>query len=165
MILTNLKQTSRFFLEEKELETAFLHYTLFERILLDHQNEKRYAIIGVRETAEDFFFDRKYRAAAKFYSDLRDSFGQNNLRDIDQYRLARSFFQVSHFDEALREFKVFTTYYGYSTLLSKAYKDIANIYYLCGNRKLFQYYLDLSKGKVSSRAKVKRISSLRRGVA
>ena len=165
MILTNLKQTSRYYLEEKEFETAYLHYTLFERILIDHQKKKRYAVIGIRESAEDFFFEKKYRAATKFYKDIRTTFGQNNLRDIDQYRLAKSLFFMNNLDEALEEYKTFTAYYAYSSLLSKAYKDIANIYFLCGNKIMFQKYLDLSKGKVKSKLKVKSLSNLRRGVA
>ena len=165
MILTNLKQTSRYYLEEKEYETAYLHYCLFERILIDHQREKRYAVIGVRESAEDFFFEKQYRAAAKFYKDLKAAFDQSSLRDIDQYRLAKSLFYTGNLDEALEEYRIFTAYYAYSPLLSKAYKDIANIYYSCGNKIMFQNYLDLSKGKVKGKRKVKRLSKLRRGVS
>ncbi|MBN1522319.1 MAG: hypothetical protein JW928_07280 [Candidatus Aureabacteria bacterium] len=164
MILTQLKQISRYYLEEKELETAFLHYTLFERILIDHQKKKRYAVIGIRESAEDFFFEKQYRAAAKFYNDMRNTFGQHSLRDVDQYRLAKSFFQIGYMDKALEEYKTFTSFYAYSPLLTKAYKDIANIYYLCGNKIMFQSYTDLSKGKVRNRHKSKRLSKLRRGV-
>ena len=164
MILTNLKQTSRYYLEEKEYETAYLHYTLFERILLDHQKKKRYAVIGIRESAEDFFFEKRYRAATKFYRDMRYHFGQNNLRDVDQFRLAKSLSQMNNIDEALEEFKIFTSCYSYSSLLTKAYKEIANIYSLCGNKIMFQYYIDLSKGKVKGKRKIKRLSNLRRGV-
>ena len=164
MILTNLKQTSRYYLEEKEYETAYLHYSLFERILIDHQNKKRYAVIGIRESAEDFFFEKQYRAAAKFYQDLRTSFGQNSLRDIDQYRFAKSLFNLNQIDKALNEYKTFTAYYGYSSILNKAYKDIANIYLLCGNNIMFDQYIELSKGKFKLKRKPKRISKLRRGV-
>ena len=72
---------------------------------------------------------------------------------------------LEEFDEALEEYKTFTAYYTYSSLLSKAYKDIANIYFLCGNKIMFDHYIDLSKGKTKNKLKVKSLSNLRRGVA
>lgn len=164
MILTKLKQTSKYFLEEKELETAYLHYRIFERILIDHQRKKRYAVIGLRETAEDFYFEKKFRAAAKFYEDMRETFGQDSLRDIDQYRLAKSYLHTNNLNKALEEFKTFTSFYPYSQLLKKAYKEIASIYYLCGNKIEFKKYTEYSKGKFKIKNKNRRISKLRRGV-
>ena len=154
MIMTILKQTTAFHLDEKDFEVANVYADLYSKMIVQFVNQRKSAIAALKDLAYEFFINGLFRNAEKYYLMAKDHYGITALNDNDLIHLAESHEKLGRLDEALNCYQRLVRYYPNSAHLNETYKRITGICELCSNKSKARVFRNL-QAPVPSVAKTK----------
>ncbi|MBN2143319.1 MAG: hypothetical protein JW774_01725 [Candidatus Aureabacteria bacterium] len=134
MIMTILKQTIRFHLDEKEHEIASVYAELYSKMVVQYVNKREQALAALKDLAYEFHIYGHHRSALKYYLEVKKQYGDSALNDQDILYLAESCEKLGQANEALLEYQRLIRYYPYSPHVKMAYENISRIYQSCSNQ-------------------------------
>jgi hypothetical protein len=143
MILTILKQTTRFHLDEKDYEVANLYADMYCKMIVQYLNKPDQAIVALRDLAFDFFIIGHYRSAKKYYLELKEHYGHGAFLDEDLMHFAETLEKLRHTHEALLEYQYLIRMQPHSPYIAKSLRHIISICDECSNKNKAQLFRDL----------------------
>ena len=81
MIMTILKQTIRFHLDEKEHEIASVYAELYCKMVVQYIHKREQAIAALKDLAYEFYIYEHYRHSLKYYLEVKKQYGDSALND------------------------------------------------------------------------------------
>lgn len=144
MIMTILKQTTRYYLEEKEYEVANVYGNLYAETALNYSQNQKKCATALTDLAHDFFISEQYRSAKSHYQEVIRHFGEKSLSEKGLFNLALCELRLHHSDEALKWFQKLVRTYPYSSFVRETFKYMSQICDDCFNRKQAEIFRELS---------------------
>ena len=150
MIMTILKQTTAYHLDEKEYEVANVYADLYSKMVVQFVNQRKHAIAALKDLAYEFFINGLLRNAEKYYHLVKNHYGITALNDTDLLRLAEIQEKTNHADDALENYHRILRFYPNSLHLRETYGGISRICELCGNTAKAKTFRELSNAEIAS---------------
>ncbi|EKD27284.1 MAG: hypothetical protein ACD_79C00771G0006 [uncultured bacterium] len=133
MILTILKQTTLFHLDEKDFEVANVYADLYSQMIVQYVNKRNQAIAALKDLAYEFYINNLFRNATKYYNMIQEHYGITAFNDDDLYRFGNIQEKLNHFNEAINYYQRIIRYFPNSSHLKNTYKNISKVFDICGN--------------------------------
>ena len=140
MIMTILKQTTTYYLDEKDFEVANVYADLYSKTVVQFVNHRKHAITALKDLAYEFFINGLLRNAQRYYLMVKDHYGITALNDKDLLSLAEIQEKLNHHDDALENYHRILRFYPHSHHLQETYKGISRICEICGNRTKAEFF-------------------------
>jgi tetratricopeptide (TPR) repeat protein len=156
MILTILKQTTRFHLDEKDFEVANVYADLYSQMIIHYINKRGQAVAALKDLAYEFYIIGLYRNAEKYYRLVKEHYGVTALNDQDLVRFGEILEKLDHLGEAMNFYQRVVRYYPHSPCIRDACRQISRIFDLCGNRNKASFFRGLSNPGKQSHPPVER---------
>jgi len=144
MIMTMLKQSTRYYLDEKEYEVASTYAELYGKIIIQYSNNRNQAIAALRDLAYEFLIIGHHRSSKKYYNDIQKHFGSKALSDYDLVHLAEAEEKLGHLDKAMSGYQSLVRRFPRSRYVKSSYDQMSRICTLCGNRNKAIWFHELS---------------------
>lgn len=145
MILTIMKQTTQYYLEEKEFEIAAVYADLYCKMVIQYLPKKDQALAALKDLAYDFYNIGHYRSAKKYFLEVKKNFDISSLTEKDLILLAETEEKLGCLDQAIIAYERLIRFHPDSIFVTKSYQEISRIYRRFNNRFKAKSYLRLSK--------------------